>query len=408
MLSRKATPAAHEGTFRRTVHVSDAKRSELLGRLSEIARAAELFDYEEDEHAEQRSITMRVTVHHPGGGSARFLVLTHNFCPQGMWFLHSGFLNPKTQCVFILPRGDDQEGGVLGTVEQCHLIERNVHAVGVRFDTEIDAESIMNSQPGAAMASASSLELPRLDASVLVLDDQRADCELLAFHLRSTGLRLVSHRTLADAVNEVADCPPTLVICELNLSDCRGEDALLVLRKAGAIGPAIVLTSETDPKRLRAAKQAGAYAIVPKPYETEKLIRTIVAALATSAQAAPEPPAPEPRRDTTPIVSTKASDDAMRPLIEGFVEQVRIMVDSLVDAVREGDGARVRRVCLSLKGSGSGYGFEGLSTAAAAAVKQLDTSPSLDAAVPVLKELISLAPRLSAEPAGDSVGAEAA
>jgi len=410
MYSRTARSVASEGSFRRTIHVSDAKRAELLSKLTEIARNADLFDQDQFDQPEHRPITMRVTVHHPGGGSARFLVITHNFCSRGMWFLHSGFLNPKTRCVFILPRGDDQEGGVMGTVEQCLLIERNIHAVGVRFECEIDTEALLTSQRSTHIGTTSSLELPRLSATVLVLDDHRADSDLLAFHLRSTGLRLVSHRSLVDAVADAAESPPDLVICELNLADGKGEDALRVLHRAGAGGPAIVLTSETDPKRLKAAQEAGAYAIIPKPYDAETLIPTIVGALAEakSRQQAPAP-TPTPKPPPEPIFSSKSADEAMKPLIEEFVDHARALLADLARAIERDDAHGLRRICLSLKGSGSGYGFEALSDAAAEAVRKLDASGSIPDAMSELRRLLSLGPRLRADaPFGAPGSAEAA
>src|SRR5690606_7495338 len=107
------------GEYRRSVPFAESRRTELVDRLARVVRAADLFEQNDDEMALPRPVTVRITVHHPGGGSARLLVFSHYVSPEGLWFLHSGFLHPGTRCVIVLPRGAEQEGGVLGSVEHC-------------------------------------------------------------------------------------------------------------------------------------------------------------------------------------------------------------------------------------------------------------------------------------------------
>lgn len=393
MLARGA-PTGTESAFKRTVHLSDNKRSELIDRLDILAARADLFGPSLEEAPGLGPATVRVTVHHPGGGSARFLVFSRRFSSRGMWFLHSGFLNPGTRCVFVIPRGEGQEGGVLGAVESCELLERNIHAVAVRFDAEVDPE-VFRSTARYADDTEGSLELPHFDADLLLLDDQRVDCELIAFHLRSTGVRMTSHESVDAALEDLRARPFDLVMCELNLSaGVHGEDAIGAMRRTGFTGPIIVLTAESDAERLSAARRAGATAVVPKPYSPAGLIRVIAAALGVRLST-PKPDAFATRPIKQPVFSTRSADPRMVRLIEGYIAQVHRTIAQIAEAVRSDDAATVRRLCLSIKGSGAGFGFSVLSDAAARAARAVDGAESVTAAAQALKDLSDIAHRLA-------------
>lgn len=378
-----------DSPFRRTVHLSDSKRVEMLYKLEEISRRADTFDRPSE--TETRVVNFRVTVHHPGGGSAKFLVFTHLFSSGGIWFLHSGYLNSGTQCVFIVPRGDDQEGGVLGVVERCEHVEGNIHAVGVRFESEVDTDLLI-APVRKGETSARSVALPSLDARVLLLDDQAADRELLAFHLRSTGLNLTWRQRLDDALDLLRGEPVDLIICELNLSDGPGEQAIKILAAESPDVPIIVLTAESSPQRLADAKAAGAFSIVPKPYDPEQLLVALIEALRARQEATAQAVAAQPVSSL--ISSSLASKLEMVPLIEAYITQANRMVSDLITAVGDEDLATVRRLCLAIKGSGTGYGYEAFSEAADRAVIKLDISNSVPETSEQLDELCGIGRRL--------------
>lgn len=386
---------ASESSFKRTVHLSDAKRAELLTRLEEMARRAALFNVESQPDEEIRVLNFRVTIHHPGGGSAKFLIFTHLFGDSGMWFLHSGFLNPGTRCVFIVPRGDDQEGGVLGVVERCELIERNIHAVAVRFESEVDPELFAPPPKVEPLAAGgSSVALPVLDARILMLDDQAADRELLAFHLRSTGLKITWRRRLDEALELMESEPPDLIITELNLPDGPGEQAIRLLRGTGEGAPVLVLTAESTPARLAEANDAGAVSVMQKPYDPAELLSTIHRVLTSHREQGKSDPK---RQDTGGVIpSTLADDPDMAALIAAYLEQTRRLLSEIAESVRNDDLEGVRRLCLAIKGSGSGYGFAIFSEMAARAVRKLDSTASIAESLAELHQLHDIGRRLRA------------
>lgn len=349
-------PSARSSTlpaeFRRTVQFADSRRAETLERLARVVRSADLFGQNDEEMALPRPATVRLTVHHPGGGSARFMVFTHYVCPDGMWFLHSGFLHPGTRCVLVLPRGADQEGGALGTIEHCEHLERSLHAAALRFESSIDPAIFHRIARGAEPApSADSVSLPNLSARVLLLDDQKSDNELVAFHLRSVGARLTSYERLTDALADIQSEGFDLVITELNLVEGPGEQAMQAMRSAGHTGPIIVLTADKEIERLRRAKRDGAFAVLQKPYDPVLLIRTLAAAVASKSPALPAMAPGAAVSAAPPARSGPPLSPEMLRLTDAAVRRLEALCRDLIAAGRTDDIEEAKGLLALLGGS---------------------------------------------------------
>lgn len=381
--------------YRQVVHLSEARRAELLRRLDDLARARRISDAHPPDPSALFSPSIRCTIHHPGGGVGRFLISGRHLSPVGLWFIHTGYLHPGTRCVLAVPRGTHQEGGVLAEVVLCDHLDRGLHAVAVRFDEPIDPQLLISGAGAAAQDGRDPIELPRLDGSILLLDTNPLDCELLAFHLRSTGVRLFAARSPEDAIAELKRRTFNVLICDLNLEDCTGEAAMIAARKLDFRGPIIVLTAESDPKRLTKARRNGADVILEKPYNPAKLIRVLAAALDRSKRTSSgSNPALDPAQ-SAPIHSTLADQPGMAPLLERYIEQAARYLADLERAVHENDFDRARRTCIALKGSSAGYGFEPISRSAERALHTLDGSLSINASLRALRELENLLQRVS-------------
>lgn len=338
--------------YRRTVQFADSRRAEVLDRLARVVRTADLFDQSDEEMALPRPATVRLTVHHPGGGSARFMVFTHYVCPEGMWFLHSGFLHPGTRCVLVLPRGPDQEGGALGTIEHCEHLERALHAASLRFETSIDPVIFQRIARGADPAPpADSVSLPNLRVRVLLLDNQKADNELIAFHLRSVGARLTSYERLTDAIADIQSDGFDLVITELNLQEGPGEQAIQAMRSAGHRGPIIVLTGEKEIERLRRAKRDGAFAVLQKPHDPVLLIRTLAAAVGPASPSLPAMAPAKAAAAAPPARSGPPLSPELLRLADACVRRLEVLCRDLIAAGRSNDIDDAKGLLAMLGGS---------------------------------------------------------
>jgi len=86
--------------------------------------------------------------------------------------------------------------------------------------------------------------------------------------------------------------------------------------------------------------------------------------------------------------SVYADDPLMKPLIAEFVARIPQQAADLRDAIQHDDPAPLLRICHQLKGSGKSYGFEPISTHAAAANEKLRAHHPLLDALPDLHALL--------------------
>jgi CheY-like chemotaxis protein len=118
--------------------------------------------------------------------------------------------------------------------------------------------------------------------SILVIEDDREQLLGMKMMLEAWGYRVTAASSAEKALVAIRSSarPPALVISDFRLpSALNGVET--IARLAEIVGhriPGIILTGDTDPDRLREAKQSG-YVLLHKPFAPEKL-REIVASVA--------------------------------------------------------------------------------------------------------------------------------
>ena len=114
-------------------------------------------------------------------------------------------------------------------------------------------------------------------ASVLVVEDEPAIAESLAYSLRREGYDVEAVGTLADAEERVDGVD--LVILDLMLPDGSGFDLLAGLRKLDA-PPAVIILSSRDHEADRVAGlETGADDYVTKPFSPREVVARVRAVL---------------------------------------------------------------------------------------------------------------------------------
>lgn len=123
-----------------------------------------------------------------------------------------------------------------------------------------------------------------LDVVALVIDDDDAAREALQTLLESWGATCHAVESIDDALAAVPQLQPDLLISDYRLREERtGGEAVSAVRAALARRlPAIIVTGDTAPQRLREAAAADAW-LLHKPVTPEQLRSAIVAVLAGAA-----------------------------------------------------------------------------------------------------------------------------
>jgi DNA-binding NtrC family response regulator len=151
------------------------------------------------------------------------------------------------------------------------------------FSVEVPTVSSRARGPGASVDP----EPCRLDLSgklVVVIDDDAQVLEGTRRALQDWGCRVITAETIGSALAKIGEerQPPDLVLADFRL---RGEETGLMAidlinRVVGTDTPAVIVTGDTDPRRLREATGSG-YALLHKPVRVETLRAVVESELAT-------------------------------------------------------------------------------------------------------------------------------
>lgn len=134
-------------------------------------------------------------------------------------------------------------------------------------------------------------------AHILIVEDEPAIAESLAYALRRDGFTTTLAPTLADARRALSAA--SLVILDLMLPDGSGFDLLGDVRRSATAVPIIVLTSRDDEADRVAALETGADDYVTKPFSTREMTARVRAVLRRSAATATANAASSPTPATT-------------------------------------------------------------------------------------------------------------
>lgn len=131
---------------------------------------------------------------------------------------------------------------------------------------------------------------PAEGAAVVVIEDDPAQLTGLEMLLTAWGYRAICARAVDQACAELAArrIVPDVVVSDFRLTGGgTGIDAINTIRAAvGRPVPGIVVTGDTDPLRLREAKESG-FRLLHKPYAPEELRSVIAAALSGGGMSGP-------------------------------------------------------------------------------------------------------------------------
>ncbi|AWM28517.1 response regulator [Sinorhizobium fredii] len=117
------------------------------------------------------------------------------------------------------------------------------------------------------------------NVKILVVDDEPAIRRLLRVGLTSEGYVVLEANSARDAISQVADERPDLILLDLGLPDMAGHDLLAKWRGDVLELPIVILSSRTDETGIVKALELGADDYVTKPFGMKELAARIRVAL---------------------------------------------------------------------------------------------------------------------------------
>ncbi len=107
--------------------------------------------------------------------------------------------------------------------------------------------------------------------SILIVDDNDTNLNLLAKILEIEGYQVTKARTASEAIRKVIDRMPDLIILDVMMPDMNGYDLCRTLRRSplGVTNPIVMLTALNAEEDRKKALEAGAADILSKPFDMD-------------------------------------------------------------------------------------------------------------------------------------------
>lgn len=333
------------------IAAAEASRRESASRLvAHDKRRAPRLPYDDRPRLPLRLLGRKVA-------QVTYLVKPRNLSTTGFGFLYGSFLYPGSRCEVTLTTLEGLAIPVPGTIRRCVHLHGKVHEVGVAFDYAINLrEFIQIDEPEPSDQEVA----VQLTGRLLYLDANARQRELMRLMLGRLGVDVVMMDNAGEALQLIEASAFDMVITDGRLTDLPATDFVQAVRISGYEKPVVLLTADERDSTVAQAKEAGADAVLPRPFHAMQL-NTLLGSYLRSA-----PSAPAPRSaDAEPVVSTFWADREMRPLILSFLDglssQVRALRASMGDMR---DTAAIEQLCLDIKGGSGSFGFPQISALA--------------------------------------------
>ena len=143
-------------------------------------------------------------------------------------------------------------------------------------------------QPAAPMFAAHGGLALRLDgAKVVVVDDQRDSCELLAALFEQCGAHVVQCANAPAALSTLLSSSVQLLVADIAMPDVDGYDLIRQVRQIDARLPAVAVTAYAYPQDRLKALAAGFTAYCAKPIDATHFLRIVRNVMLSSELSAP-------------------------------------------------------------------------------------------------------------------------
>ncbi len=112
---------------------------------------------------------------------------------------------------------------------------------------------------------------------IMAVDDSRTMREMVAFTLQQAGYAVSQAEDGDKALAALKSASVDLIITDLNMPNMDGVTLIRNLRKdpKWRTTPILMLTTESDPAKKAAGRDAGATGWIVKPFDPDKLIDVV-------------------------------------------------------------------------------------------------------------------------------------
>lgn len=114
------------------------------------------------------------------------------------------------------------------------------------------------------------------EKTILCVDNDKDNCELVTFVFQNAGFEVVSCHTPEEGMRYARTQNFAAIITDFHLAEMNGIDLSRAIRTFDAVTPIIFFTGEARPEKKQEALEAGAQAYITKPSDFEKFGQIVV------------------------------------------------------------------------------------------------------------------------------------
>lgn len=360
-----------------TLRISDRDKMKLLWALEEASKQAV------DSERRRLRVTwlqheVTLTLLGDTGSSVKTSVLARNLSRWGVGLVHGRYVYPNTRCEVQIRALDGTWHVSAGKVGHVRHVQGLVHEMGVYFDTPIDLTNFAVLTPDEETRHLQELaddlpeeqaaEVTELASRVLVVDDFASDRKLLGHWLSRAGMAVSTVADSKSARERIDETQFDILVVDYRLGAEVGSDLIRSLRNAQFVAPILAISADDDEEVQAANKAAGADRFLAKPMTAATLTFTVKEMMGFDAD-----------QTTEPIFSTFKNESDMRPLLTEFTRGLAGYMEQLREANARHDYELLDQIARTLKGAGSGYGFDDITQQAAQLLDSLnDTAADIE------------------------------
>ncbi len=117
--------------------------------------------------------------------------------------------------------------------------------------------------------------------SVLIVDDNESLCETLSFILNRKGYATTTAHDGPDAIKQTEETPFDLTLMDIRMPLMNGVDALKKIRRLRPKAAVVMMTGYSVEELVKEALEEGAFGIIYKPLDIDRIISLIEEARAS-------------------------------------------------------------------------------------------------------------------------------
>ncbi len=171
--------------------------------------------------------------------------------------------------------------------------------------------------------------------TVLIVEDEEAIRELVAFHLETAGFRVQQAADGEEGLRLALEASPDLVVLDLMLPGLDGVSVLRALRRQSRV-PVVMLTARTEEADRVRGLELGADDYVGKPFSPRELVARIRAVLRRT----------DPPTERLAAGGVEIDISAHRCFVEGLERELTLTEFGLLQALMERPGQVLTREML--------------------------------------------------------------